>query len=110
LHLFVVGCALYSLDGPPPDEALAAGDIVEFDGVAGDIVEFDGLALEVPEPGHSAGLSVETEDGWVSLILDRTGERVRFERTASNAVDPDAPTPRCRGRTPCRRAPTTRTA
>jgi hypothetical protein len=77
--LLLVGCALDPLDEPPPDEALLAGDIVEF----------DGLALEVPPPGHSAGLSVETEDGWMSLIIDHTGERVHLERTASNAVDPD---------------------
>lgn len=43
--LLLIGCALDPLDEPAPDEALAAGDIVEL----------DSLVLEVPRPATAPG-------------------------------------------------------
>jgi hypothetical protein len=79
--LLLGGCALEGeIDGTADDDL-----------VAGDLVELDGFVLEVPEPGTAVGLTVDGEEGWTTLIVDNTADRVRVERSSSDVVDPDAP-------------------
>jgi hypothetical protein len=80
--LLLAACDLEGeLDGAAiPDDQLAAGDLVELDGVA----------LEVPEIGHAAGVTVDGDDGWFTLLIDNTGDGVTVERFGTDIVDPEA--------------------
>lgn len=80
--LLLAACDLDGeLDGAAtPDDQLAAGDLVELDGVA----------LEVPEIGHGAGVTVDTDDGWYTLLIDNSEDGVTVQRFGTHIVDPDA--------------------